>query len=420
MFLIVIFFMTISGVFAQADISSPYSRFGLGTMSKNKSNTIIQGMAGISNALDGKYLLNNANPASYAEMDSLTFLLDAGFYMRYETYKTEYESEKGSDASFDYFDLGFGITKWWKMGLGASPMSNREYSSIADFNDFQYPYKINYEGNGGLNKLYWANGFKVYKDLSLGFKMNYLFGNITDETILYFPNDAYIHNERRTINLKISSFVFDFGLIYKYNFKNGYKATLGLTYSMQNDMNAHQNTFIRTMFNGYNDNTASARDTILYKYNEKTSIKYPKGFGGGITLQKNDRWLVGIDFNWDNWEAFRINHVSDSLQNSWSIAIGGCYTPQSTSVSSYLRKMTYRAGLHYEQTYFNFYGQSINQYSMTLGVGLPIPKAMTSVNFAVEIGRMGTTKYNLIEESYINLSLGVSIRDRWFVKRRYK
>jgi hypothetical protein len=33
---------------------------------------------------------------------------------------------------------------------------------------------------------------------------------------------------------------------------------------------------------------------------------------------------------------------------------------------------------------------------------------------------MGTTKNNLIEESYFNISVGVSIRDRWFVKRRYK
>ena len=411
--------MTTGGILAQSEISSPYSRFGLGTMSKNKSNTIIQGMGGISNALDGKSLLNNANPASYAEMDSLTFLFDAGFYMKYATYRTTNASEKGSDASFDYFDLGFGVTKWWKMGLGAAPMSNRSYSSTADF-VFQYPYSIDYEGSGGLNKLYWANGFKVYKGLSLGVKMNYLFGNITDETTLYFPDYAMFHNEQRTINLNVSDVSFDFGLIYKYDFKNGYRTTFGLTYSLQKDLNAHQSTFIKTMFNGYGTNNETIRDTILYKNNERVSIKYPKGFGGGVTLQKGERWLIGIDFNWSNWEAFRINHVSDSLQNSWNIAVGGCYTPQNTSVSSYLRKMTYRAGFHYDQTFFNFYGQSINKYGMSLGIGLPIPRAMTSINLAVDFGKMGTTKNNLIEESYFNISLGVSIRDRWFVKRKYK
>ena len=417
--LVVIIFMTTCGVFAQADISSPYSRFGLGTMSKNKTNTIMQGMGGICNALDGKYLLNNSNPASYAEMDSLTFLFDAGFYMKYTTYRDASTSEKGSNASFDYFDIGFGITKWWKMGAGVTPYSNRAYTSTASF-DFEYPYSIDYEGTGGLNKLYWANGFKVYKGLSLGFKMNYIFGNITDETTLYYPNNVYFHNERRTINLSFSDLTFDLGLIYKQQLKNDYLLTFGATYSLPANMNAHRNVYIRTMFKGYGSNTENSIDTILYKSGEKVDVKYPQSIGAGITLQKGERWLIGIDFNWSNWSAFRMNNVNDSLQDSWNIAVGGCFTPRNTSVSSYLRKITYRAGFHYDQTFFNIYGKSINKYGVSVGVGLPIPRAMTSLNIAIEFGKMGTIKSNLIEESYINLSFGISLRDRWFIKRKYK
>lgn len=418
-FLTTLIFAVTGGIFAQADISSPYSRFGLGNISKNKSNTIIQGMGGISNAVDGKYLLNNANPASYAEMDSLTFLFDAGFYMKYVTYRNSTDAEKGSDASFDYFDLGFGVTKWLKMGLGVAPFSNRSYSSSAEY-DFQYPYTIDYEGTGGLNKLYWVSGFKIYKGLSLGVKLNYVFGNITDVTTLYYPGLNNFHNEKRTINLHFSDVTFDFGLIYKQKLRNDYTLTFGATYSMPTKLNAHQNVFIYTMFKGYGTYTETLCDTIVYKNNEKTEVKYPQSFGAGITLQKNDRWLIGIDFNWGNWEQFKIDNVSDSLQNSWNVAIGGCYTPYNTSVSNYLRKVTYRAGMHYEQTYFNIYGTSINKYGVTLGLGLPIPRAMTSINVAVDFGKMGTTQNNLIEESYFNISFGVSIRDKWFVKRRYK
>ena len=406
-------------IFAQADISSPYSRFGIGTMSKNKTNTIMQGMGGICNALDGKYLLNNSNPASYAEMDSLTFLFDAGFYMKYVTYRTSNASEKGSNASFDYFDIGFGVTKWLKMGLGVTPYSNRAYTSTADF-DFQYPYSIDYEGSGGLNKLYWANGFKISDKLSLGVKMNYIFGNITDETTLYFPDNIYFHNERRTINLSFSDLTFDFGLIFKQQLKKDYKITFGATYSLPANMKAHRNMFVRTMFKGYGSNTETSIDTIVYKNNEKVSVKYPQGLGAGITLQKGERWLIGIDFNWSNWQAFSMNNVNDSLQNSWNIAIGGCYTPYNTSISNYFRKLTYRAGFHYDQTFFNIYGKSINKYGVTFGIGMPIPRAMTSLNIALEFGKMGTIKNNLIEESYFNLSFGISLHDRWFVKRRYK
>ena len=407
------------GVFAQADIASPYSRFGLGTMGKNRSNTIIQGMGGISNALDGKHLLNNANPASYAAMDSLTFLFDAGFYMKYVTYRTIDASEKGSNASFDYFDIGFGVTKWLKMGIGVAPYSNRAYTSTANFN-FQYPYSIDYEGSGGLNKFYWANGFKIYKGLSLGFKINYIFGNVTDQTTLYFPDNIHFHNERRNINLSFNDLTFDLGLIYKQQLKNDYTVTFGATYGLPATMNAHRNVFIFTMLKGYGSNTATPIDTIMYKNNEKVSISYPQSIGTGITLQKGESWLIGIDFNWSNWETFTMNHVSDSLQNSWNIAVGGCFTPANTSISNYFRKITYRAGLHYDQTFFNIYGTSINRYGVSFGFGLPITRAMSSLNIAFELGKMGTVKNNLIEESYFNISFGISLRDRWFMKRRYK
>lgn len=81
-------------MFAQNDISSPYSRFGLGSMNTNKSNAALQAMGGIANAMSGKHMLNNSNPAAYADVDSLTFLLDAGFYMRYSTFRTADQIEK--------------------------------------------------------------------------------------------------------------------------------------------------------------------------------------------------------------------------------------------------------------------------------------------------------------------------------------
>ena len=421
LFLVVIVFMTTVGVFAQNEISSPYSRFGLGSMNTNKSNTALQGMGGIANAMDGKHMLNNSNPAAYAEIDSLTFLLDAGFYMRYSTFRTANQTEKGSDASFDYFDLGFGITKWWKTGLGLTPFSSRDYISTASYTWEQpYPYSIDYEGYGGLNKVYWANGFKIYKGLALGVRMNYLFGNVTDETTLYFPHNNDFLNERHTDRLRISELTFTLGLMYKYDFKNDYQLSLGFTYGIPTTWKGHRDIFIRTMFKGYGTNNENPVDTIAYSTMQRVNINYPQSFGSGITLKKGDRWLVGIDFNWGNWEAFSMNGVTDSLQNCWNIAIGGCYTPEYTSVSNYMKKVTYRAGFHYDQTIFNIYGQSINKYGFTFGFGLPVLRAMTMLNFAFEFGKMGTTQSNLIEDSYFNISFGVSIHDRWFVKRRYK
>ena len=85
-----------------------------------------------------------------------------------------------------------------------------------------------------------------------------------------------------------------------------------------------------------------------------------------------------------------------------------------------LKKITYRAGLHFDQTYYNIYGKSINRYGLTFGFGLPVPRSLTSFNIAFEVGSMGTIKNNLVKETYFNISVSMSIYDRWFVKKRYQ
>jgi hypothetical protein len=57
---------------------------------------------------------------------------------------------------------------------------------------------------------------------------------------------------------------------------------------------------------------------------------------------------------------------------------------------------------------------------LTFGMGLPVPRSLTSFNVAFEIGTMGTIKNNLVKENYFNISISMSINDRWFVKRRYQ
>ena len=54
-----------------------------------------------------------------------------------------------------------------------------------------------------------------------------------------------------------------------------------------------------------------------------------------------------------------------------------------------------------------------------MGFGLPLPKSSSKVNFAVEVGKMGTTTNNLVQEEYLKFHLGFNFSDKWFVKRQY-
>jgi hypothetical protein len=76
-------------------------------------------------------------------------------------------------------------------------------------------------------------------------------------------------------------------------------------------------------------------------------------------------------------------------------------------------------GARYNQTYLNLYGQSINEFGISFGLGLPLPRSLTTIDLSLEVGRGGTTAKNLIQETFVNFTVGVSIYERWFVKRRY-
>ncbi len=404
----------------QSDLSSPYSRFGLGDIITSSPNPVLKGMGGVSNAVSGPALLNPANPATYAKLDSLAFIFDAAFYMKNSTFATGRLSETGSNSSFNYASVGISASKRWKIGLGVMPYSNREYNVITErYEEATGAHNVSYEGEGGLNQAFFANGIKITDNLSVGFTASLLFGTLFDNTSVYYPDSTFFLNGKRSINMRISDLKLDYGILYRLPIPN-YNITLGFTYSQGADISSKRDIFIRNMFKGFGNQVENPIDTLLYVENEKVDIKIPHGFGFGITIDKGDGWMLGADFNWDGWKGFTMNGANDSIQNSWNVAIGGSYKPKSTSISKYYKKITYRAGLHYDQTYYYVYGNSINRFGISLGAGLPVPRSLTSLNVAVEFGTMGTIQNNLVRETYVNLSVSMSIFDKWFIKKKYK
>ena len=111
------------------------------------------------------------------------------------------------------------------------------------------------------------------------------------------------------------------------------------------------------------------------------------------------------------------------LVNSQSFAGGAQLTPNINAVSGYWSVVDYRLGANYTNTYLKINGTNINQYGISLGLGLPIPNerrgSYYKVNIAAEIGRRGTLDNSLVREGYFNLHIGFTINDKWFQKYKF-
>lgn len=412
------------GVFAQSNVDSPYSMFGLGQVRNKTMNTRLQGMGSVATALGGKNLINAANPASYAFIDTLSFLFDASFYAKSSTFSTSSLSEKASAASFDYVAMGLSLTRWWKVALGAQPYSNVGYNVVTSFYDEQLGnYNQTFKGEGGLNQVFIGNAFRLGDRFAVGANVNYVFGDSKSTTTLTYPDSTYLISSRRSRDVMISSFMFDYGLQYQQPLGNGLALSAGITYNQKVNLKGSQTIYLRSL-EATEDNTSTSAeyviDTIFWDKNNDARFTMPQGFGVGVALHKSNRWTVAADFNWDQWSAFRRNGVNDSLQNAWRVAVGGEYIPTSSTVSNYWTKVTYRLGGFYEQTYLNINGQSINKIGVTGGMTFPLPRSLSRANLALEVGKCGTKSANLIQDNYVKLTIGVSIYERWFLKRKYK
>ena len=154
----------------------------------------------------------------------------------------------------------------------------------------------------------------------------------------------------------------------------------------------------------------------------REKITMPSKFSFGAGIGEDLKWFAGAEFAMQgkNTMSNRFDNVTNAgFKNSYRISAGGYFIPNFNSFNSYFSRITYRAGIRYENTGLVVQGQDINDLGLNLGVGLPISPLGSNLNIGVEAGKRGTTNMGLVQENYISLFVSLSFNDIWFTKRRY-
>lgn len=418
--LIVVFIMTILSLNAQNRIHSPYSRFGLGEL-QSYNNSRYAAMGGIGYAVRNPSSVNILNPASYTSFDSLSFVFEGGLLSNFTKLETSTLSQKSNYTSLAYITFGFPINKWWKGSFGLLPYSSVGYNvSESQVLSGLGTVKYKSEGQGGLNQFFIGQGFKINQNLSLGVNVSYLFGYIDRIQKVYFPDSIYTYNIKDLVSTNLGIFNFNFGLQYTKKIGNGLTLGTGIVFS--NAMNA-KTTEDQLVY-------SFSESTTGYEYVHDTStnstqtdiegnIHIPMNFGIGFTLEKANKWLIGTDFNWQNWAKYSYNDLPDpSLTNSMRISVGGEIKPDYYS-SKYFKRITYRAGFRYSTTNLKIENNQIDEFGISFGLGLPLRKSKSTINLGIEYGKRGTIDNNPIKENFTKITIGFSAYDFWFFKRKF-
>ena len=409
-----------ASLYAQ-DINSPFSRFGLGNLYGENISAQQRGMGGISMGVDNPFVINPANPASYGTFRTQSFNFQAAILADFGSLKTTQNSEPYNYATLGNAVMGFPVTKWWRSSFGAMPYSKVGYDILDNFNVPGYSTMTSERwGKGGFTRVYWGNGFNLTHNLRVGLNVVYLFGNAHYYNMVYSSDSSNVFSTKTEQYLKIGNLMYDWGLQYDVHLKKERILTLGAVFSNKTNVSANSYWLSTSLTGGHGSIPDVVKDTLQYVPHHNGNLMIPARYGLGFSVSQPGQWMFGADIEWQDWSQYRIFGQSDSLQQSFSIAIGGEFTPKHTTISHLGKRMTYRLGARYRKTGLSLNGMSINEFAITGGIKLPFKRRLSSINIGFEVGSRGTVQNSLIKNSFFDFTFGINIIQDWFFKKKYR
>lgn len=406
--------------------NAPYSRYGIGEL-RTGTNISLRGMGSTTTAYSNPFSVNTENPASYSFLKLTTY--EAGGEASTRNLTSGGVSYGTGSATLSYINIGIPLGKHGGMAFGLKPQS-KVYYKLQDTTNFNTEGGPNnqpipgmgknlniYSGDGGLNYAF-VGGAATYGGFSIGFNFGYMFGTVRNSSVLQQTDTFLTYSSEFTRYTKMGGIYYKLGAMYETPVSKNMKLRLGATAALGQNINGWRDDYW-VQFRFASDGT-TLQDTSYHSAEAKGKIALPLTYSFGAQLAGNDKWAVNLDFSSAQWNQYRNYGVKDSVADqTYRLAAGAEYTPNPSSIYNYLQRVTYRLGAYYGSDYVSLRGTTLNYYAVTVGASLPFRRGTDRIHTALELGRRGTETNGLIRENFVRFSLGISLNDKWFIKRKY-
>jgi hypothetical protein len=421
--------LLIGGAHAQGLGNSPYSRLGLGDFNANTGGVRQMGMGGVGLAAPNAVNVNELNPALLYYTSRTTF--EAGYTGQYKTVQNATASNRTGSGTLGYFAFAVPLSTKWAAAAGLKPLGTVDYESnvvqaVAGDPAGTQVLK-QYRGTGGLAEAYFSQGYHISKSLSIGAAASYVFGTVdetTGTTIVTAAGAASSKVVERN-HTRYSDFTFRAGAHYRQKLSEKFSLNLAGVYSFPANLGGdRRSTQERQDANG------AILGLPIERSNGAGSTVLPAMAQVGISLDNGKNWSLNLDAAQQQWSKFEsFGDKGTPLENTLRFGLGGELTPDPGSVEHYFRRVSYRAGISVAQLPYRPGGQALYDRAVSWGFGFPLPTATpleaTTISLAFTYGIRGNTDLisntngsSNVQENYIKGQLGITLNNRWFIKRR--
>lgn len=393
--------------------TSPYSILGIGDIEKGSMDRSY-GMASSGTALYNHQYMMHSNPASYSNLDDHFFSMEMTGRMKIETYAGKALTKNmnySSDFQIKKFAVAIKITPKWGVSAGLLPFSTQSYSYLESKAVGSTTVPVYYQGTGGINNFYLANGYRINKNWSVGLQASFLFGNLhQSESIESSLTDSALLTQK---NIYIRDPYFKAGIQYQAYINKHIKVQWGATGSLKTKLSDQ-----------YDLTVSDGSGTVLVNHEsyKLSNITIPLIYSTGLALVINDKLTFSGDYNHQAWKDDNISGLSYKLVNSDRYSGGVEFSKKLYSRTQVFEKYFLQAGFYYDKSYVQMYGTQINSIGGTLGFGFtPITAPYLGIHAVLEYGQKGTVSNSLLREKYTQFTITLTYRDFWWgkIKRLY-
>lgn len=401
---------TVASIHAGNGMNSPYTRYGFGQLATMEVG-VNKGMGGTGIGLQNNSQINMLNPASYAAVDTLTFLLDVGMSLHNTNFAEGGVKMNARNTTFDYLAMQFRLKPRLGMTIGMMPFSNIGYNFsntqiIRDDEDGQVTTTNRYYGDGGLRQVTMGLGWSPFKGFSVGTNLSYLYGEVYHYVYNQY-NESAISTRTKRYTADITTYKADFGAQYQTSFGKN-RITLGATYQLGHTID--DEVYIIDMISTGSIVTSSDTTTM-------GAMSIPSGFGVGVSYTFDERLTLAADYSMQQYGT--ANFFGMKGADYHRASVGFEYIPERITRNLF-RRARYRAGLHYATAHYTVNGQQgPTEYGASIGIGLPIMNGWNTksiINISGQAVHVRPGVPGMITENYLRLSIGLSFNESWFDK----
>jgi long-subunit fatty acid transport protein len=355
------------------------------------------GRGGFSMAFIDTVNLNQMNYALWTYLPKTTFSLNFG----YQGLQSQSATNEISSIDGNFYG-GFLVMplmeKVAALGFGVLPKSINNQGFLVKNVGVGAQADQTLKVQGTLSEVQIAGSFAIGQNLSIGLFLYYILGKINDRTQVTYTEAGYSD--------------IDIENIYQFYGKapsGGISAFLRVTPRLS----VGARLKLPTVMTMYTQQSSRSSEKDIEKYQD---ITFPLNITLGATWEPFERWVIGGDVDYINWESgYKFNGITVSgMNNNFRIGAGIEHTPSKRRLAPYSSKMNYRAGVFYGQLNFMANSNTVEEYGASLGLGLPIRSGSSRIDLAIQAGQRGDITLNGLSEKFFRLNFSVSANELWF------